>query len=60
MTNWERNAIFCQDEYDTYVNLKERYYICPFCGEPVYEEDGLRLILATSFVLFVRMKMNIN
>ena len=39
MTDWERNAIFCQDEYNTYVNLKERYYICPFCGESVYEED---------------------
>ena len=39
MTDWERNAIFCQDEYGSYVNFEERYYICPFCGESVYEED---------------------
>lgn len=39
MTNWERNAARCENEYGAYVNLKEGYYICPFCGEPVYEED---------------------
>lgn len=39
MTDWERNAIFCQDEYGSYVNFEERFYICPFCGESVYEED---------------------
>ena len=39
MINWERNAARCQDEYGSYVNFEERFYICPFCGEPVYEED---------------------
>ena len=39
MINWERNAARCQDEYGSYVNFEERFYTCPFCGEPVYEED---------------------
>ena len=39
MTNWERNAARCQDEYGSYVNFEERFYICPFCGEPIYKED---------------------
>ena len=27
MTNWERNAARCENEYGAYVNLKEGYYI---------------------------------
>ena len=26
-------------EYGSYVNFEERFYTCPFCGEPVYEDD---------------------
>lgn len=39
MTRWESNAIFCQKEYGSYVDFEERFYTCPFCDEPIYEED---------------------
>lgn len=39
MTRWESNAIFCSKECGSPVDFEERFYICPFCGEPVYEED---------------------
>ena len=39
MTVWESNAIFVQDEFDAEVDYEECFYICPLCGEPVYESD---------------------
>lgn len=36
---WENNARFVADIFDCEVDWKERFYICPCCGEPVYEED---------------------
>lgn len=39
MNRWEINAMFAHKEYGSYVDLDECYYICPFCGEPVYKED---------------------
>jgi hypothetical protein len=39
MSRWESNAIFAQKEYGVYVDWEERFYSCPFCDEPIYEED---------------------
>lgn len=39
MKNWERNARMVRKVYGTYVDMQERFYICPYCGEPVLEED---------------------
>lgn len=39
MSRWEINAMFAHKEYGSYVDLDECYYICPFCGEPVYKDD---------------------
>lgn len=39
MTAWERNARTVEEEYGVFVNWEERFYICPFCDEPVLEED---------------------
>lgn len=39
MTQWERNAIYVNDTYGAYVNWEDRFYECPECGEPVYEDD---------------------
>lgn len=40
---WERNAKKCEKDYGVFVAWHEeegdRYYICPSCGEPVYECD---------------------
>ena len=39
MSRWESNAMFAQKEYGAYVDWEERFYSCPFCDEPIYEED---------------------
>ena len=39
MTVWESRAMFAEKEYGAYVDWKERYFICPFCGEMVAEDD---------------------
>lgn len=36
---WEQAARYCEDVFGTYVDLEERFFICPECDEPVYEED---------------------
>lgn len=40
MTNWEKRAKEVYEVYGGFMDdEEERYYICPFCGETVYEED---------------------
>lgn len=36
---WKYNVKTIEKVYGSYVNWEERFYICPECGEPVYEED---------------------
>lgn len=36
---WELNANTAKEVYDCHVDYEERFYICPYCGEPVYEAD---------------------
>ena len=36
---WELNANTAKEVYGCHVDYKERFYICPHCCEPVYEED---------------------
>lgn len=38
-TQWEKNAVYVNDTYGTYVNWEDRFYECPECGEPIYEDD---------------------
>lgn len=49
MTRWESNAIYCSKEYESYVDFEKRFYSCPFCDEPVYEDDWPDDILDTYF-----------
>ena len=42
---WEANAKFVENECGGYVDWEERFYICPECGEPVYEHDWTTLEL---------------
>lgn len=45
---WEVNARYVES-YGGEVNWKERYYICPECGEPIYDVDWTR----SEFIDFV-------
>lgn len=36
---WDLNANTAKKTYGSYVDYEERFYICPFCEDLVYEED---------------------
>ena len=36
---WEFNAQIVEIVYGMQVDWDERFYICPACGEPIYECD---------------------
>ncbi len=36
---WEQLAKELEADYDVEVNWEERFYLCPECGEPIYECD---------------------
>lgn len=36
---WQEAAIYCEENFGSFVNWTERYFICPECNEPIYEED---------------------
>ena len=37
--NWKETAKYCEKTFGVYVNWEERFFICPSCEEPLYEED---------------------
>jgi len=39
MTVWEKIALELERTYGVQVDWEERFYICPECGEPIYECD---------------------
>lgn len=39
---WEKNAYEVINIYGGYVDWEERFYLCPECGEPIYECDWTR------------------
>ena len=39
MTAWARFARKCERDYGTFVDRDERFFLCPECGEPIYESD---------------------
>jgi len=39
VNNWEAYAFEAESEFGTQVDWEERFYVCPECGEPVYECD---------------------
>ena len=36
---WADTAKYCEETYGSFVDWDERFFICPECEEPVYEED---------------------
>lgn len=39
MAKWERKAIIVEETYGIFVDWDEKFFICPECGEPIYESD---------------------
>lgn len=40
-SSWEQLASRLEKEYGIQVDWEERFFICPECGEPIYEEDWI-------------------
>ena len=36
---WYWAAKIVEEDYGSFVNWEEEYFICPECGEPVYADD---------------------
>ena len=36
---WKDAAHYCCETFGSYVNWEEGFFLCPECGEPVYECD---------------------
>lgn len=36
---WKKMAKYCEEEYGVFVDWEEHFFICPECGEPIYECD---------------------
>lgn len=36
---WEKNAKMVEQMFGSYVDWGDRFYLCPECGEPIYEID---------------------
>lgn len=36
---WEERAKQVYYDYGSFVDWEERFYHCPECGEPIYEDD---------------------
>ena len=39
MFTWLEAAVLCEELYSAEVNMKEGYFVCPECGEPLLLED---------------------
>ena len=39
MLTWLEAAVMCEETYGAHVDMKEGFFICPECGEPLYDID---------------------
>lgn len=39
MHTWLEAGTYCEEVYGMTLNTKEGYFVCPECGEPIYETD---------------------
>lgn len=37
--SWNDAAAYCEDNFGAFVDTNEGFFICPECGEPIYEND---------------------
>lgn len=42
MFTWLEVAVMCEELYGVETNMKEGYFVCPECGEPLFCEDWKR------------------
>lgn len=38
-TCWSDAAEYCEDNFGSFVDWEEEYFICPECEEPIYADD---------------------
>ena len=43
MISWYEAAMYCMETFGSYVDTVEKFFICPECGEPIYEIDWLNI-----------------
>ena len=39
MFTWLEAAVMCEELYGAETNMKEGYFVCPVCAEPIFECD---------------------
>ena len=39
MYTWLEAAIYCEETFGVHVDMREGFFECPECGEPIYECD---------------------
>lgn len=39
LKKWKRAAMHCVTTYGVFADSEERFFECPECGEPLYEDD---------------------
>lgn len=39
MYTWLEAAVYCEETFGVHVDMKEGFFECPECGEPIYECD---------------------
>ena len=42
MFSWLEAGTYCEDVYGMTLDVEEGYFVCPECGEPIYETDWPR------------------
>lgn len=49
MTNWEKACEIVINKYGVLVDMEEdRFFICPECDEPIYEDDYPDIIISSN------------
>lgn len=39
MNSWHEAGTYCEETYGMRLDTKEGFFVCPECGEPIYEID---------------------
>jgi predicted RNA-binding Zn-ribbon protein involved in translation (DUF1610 family) len=39
MGTWFETAVYCEETYGVHTDMKEGFFVCPECGEPLYNID---------------------
>ena len=39
MGTWLEAAVYCEETFGMSLNTKEGYFVCPECGELLFEQD---------------------